>query len=128
MLPLLSLDTLYPQLTDILLELGKKIICYSVLIKDHIILKLGKKHHSYFYKFFGGDIQQTFVDLQNVFSVIILHLPRCLQDFFEDRKFLRWRCLQDMPSGQVFKTSSRYVLRSSSRRLGDQENVYWEGI
>ena len=31
-------------------------------------------------------------------------------------------------SRHVFKKSSRYILRRSYRRLGDQQNVYWEGI
>ena len=43
--------------------------------------------------------------LQYVFSVIILRLERRLQD--------------------VLKTSSKDILKTSSRRLGGKQNVYW---
>ena len=64
--------------------------------------------------------------LQNVFSVTIFRLPRRpedalktswrrLENVLEDKKLLRWRCLQDM--------SSRCLQDMSSRRFQD---VYWE--
>ena len=65
--------------------------------------------------------QQTFVGLQDmfwrrlqhVFSVTILCLPRSLQDVFN--------CYAE----DVFKASWRHILKTSARRLGDKQNVYW---
>ena len=48
--------------------------------------------------------------LEDVFSVTILRLPRCLQDVLEDEKLLRWRRVED-----VFKTCLEDVLKTSWR-------------
>ena len=47
--------------------------------------------------------------LQDVFSVTILRLPRCLEDVFQD-------VLRD-----VFKTSSKRIQDVFTRRLEDQQ-------
>ena len=52
-------------------------------------------------------IQQAFLAFQNVFSVTIFHLSRCLQNVFKTS------------SQDVFKTSSRRLFKRSSRRLQD---------
>ena len=79
-------------------------------------------------------LQQAFVGLQGVCSVTIFRLPRLLEDVLktswrhlqnvlEDEKFEDWdalkTCLEDF-----LKTSSRHVLKTSSRSLREKQNVY----
>ena len=71
--------------------------------------------------------QQSFVGLQHVFSVIILRLPRRLEDAFKTssrrfgrRKILRSRRLQDF-----LRTCLEDVWKTSLRRIRGKQNVYW---
>ena len=62
--------------------------------------------------------------LQNVFSVTISGLPRCLEDVLqirlEDVLKTSWKT-KNCYAEDILKTSWRYVLNTSSRRPGDRK-------
>ena len=68
------------------------------------------------------------------------HLAIRLEDVLEEEKLLRWRrlqdglkiCLEDVLKTcheaswrHILKMFLRHVLKTSSRRLGDKQNIYW---
>ena len=70
--------------------------------------------------------------LWHVISITIFRLPRRLEDVLEDQKLLCWRRLQDVLDTSVedvlktfLKTSWIHVFKTSWRRLGDKQNIYW---
>ena len=81
------------------------------------------------------DCLKTFSRLILKTSRRLLHdvLLRRVQDVLEDVFDTSSRRLEDMCvfkifSRHVLKTPLRHVFKTFSRRLGDQKDVYWEGV
>ena len=66
--------------------------------------------------------------LKDIFRVTIFFLPRRLQDVLKTsgRRFTKmfWKA-KNCYVEHVFTTSWRHFLKTSSRCLGDKQNVYW---
>ena len=61
---------------------------------------------------------------QHVFSVTIFRLPRRLEDISQDVLKTSWKT-KNCYAENVLKTCLEEFLKTSSRRLGDKQNVNW---
>ena len=78
------------------------------------------------------------IRLKDLLKTSCRNLTRRLEDVFKTswgrlgrllKKLLRWRRLQDVLKTcleAVSKTSWKHILKTSSRRLGNKQNVYWK--
>ena len=102
--------------------------CTSLSLIKICDLRRQKLFEDWLKSFYQASICWSSRHLQHVFSVTILRLPRRLEVVLKTSWKTKNCYAEDVfktSSRRVLKTSGGHILKTTSRRLGGKQNVYW---